>query len=165
MEKSNVFLDTDVILNWLTKEVDPNTGFHLWKCPYEIMKLIEKEEITAYTSITNVFEIRFVLRRKKKFPEKNIKDFISNLYKKLNIEIPDSIDMLTANKLQDKYALDPFDSIGLGIVQSLPEVTLINRDADFLKLAVGCEIKACTPEKFIEKHFPKVFEETKVELY
>lgn len=29
MEKSNVFLDTDVILNWLTKEVDLNTGFKL----------------------------------------------------------------------------------------------------------------------------------------
>jgi hypothetical protein len=48
MEKSNVFLDTDVILNWLTKEVDLNTGFKLWKCPYEIMKLIENKEIIAH---------------------------------------------------------------------------------------------------------------------
>lgn len=48
MEKSNVFLDTDVILNWLTKEVDLNTGFKLWKCPYKIMKLIENNEIIAY---------------------------------------------------------------------------------------------------------------------
>jgi predicted nucleic acid-binding protein len=63
MEKSNIFLDTDVILNWLIKEVDQNTGFKLWKCPYEIMKLIEKNDIKAYTSITNIFEIRFVLRR------------------------------------------------------------------------------------------------------
>jgi hypothetical protein len=47
MEKSNVFLDTDVILNWLTKEVDLNTGFKLWKCPYEIMKLIENKEINS----------------------------------------------------------------------------------------------------------------------
>jgi len=65
MEKSNIFLDTDVILNWLIKEVDQNTGFKLWKCPYEIMKLIEKNDIKAYTSITNIFEITFVLRRKK----------------------------------------------------------------------------------------------------
>lgn len=79
MAKSNVFLDTDVILNWLTKEVDQNTGFKLWKCPYEIMKIVENEEIKAYTSITNLFEIRFVLRRKKKCPEVKIKNFVSTL--------------------------------------------------------------------------------------
>ena len=99
MEKSNVFLDTDVILNWLTKEVDLNTGFKLWKCPYEIMKLIENKEIIAYTSITNIFEIRFVLRRKKKFPEETIKKLISNLYGEINIEIPDYVDMLTFKRI------------------------------------------------------------------
>ena len=62
MEKSNVFLDTDVILNWLTKEVDLNIGFKLWKCPYEIMKLIENKEIIAYTSITNILHIVIYLK-------------------------------------------------------------------------------------------------------
>ena len=55
MERSNIFLDTDVILNWLTKEIDQHTGFKLWKCPYEIIKLVENREINAYTSITNLF--------------------------------------------------------------------------------------------------------------
>lgn len=54
MERSSIFLDTDVLLNWLTKEEDSNTGFKLWKSPYEIMKLIGKGEIIAYTSVTNV---------------------------------------------------------------------------------------------------------------
>lgn len=165
MEKSNIFLDTDVILNWLTKEVDLNTGFKLWKCPYEIMKLTENEEIIAYTSITNIFEIRFVLRRKKKFPEENIKKLVSNLYGEINIEIPDYVDMLTANKFQSNYSFDPFDSISLGMVQTLPETSLVSRDADFLKLAIECGIRAYTPEKYMGKYFSNIFEQFKADMY
>lgn len=166
MAKSNIFLDTDVILNWLTKEVDQNTGFKLWKCPYEIMKFVENGEINAYTSITNLFEIRFVLRRKKKCPEIKIKNFVSNLYDNITIEIPDYVDLLTANKLQDNYAFDPFDSIALGIVQSMPEESiLVSRDGAFRELSAKCGIKAETPEKYMEIHFPKVFELIKIELY
>lgn len=142
MAKSNIFLDTDVILNWLTKEVDQKTGFKLWKCPYELMKFVENEKIRAYTSITNLLEIRFVLRRKKKCPEIKIKNFISNLYDNINIEIPDYVDLLTANKLQDNYAFDPFDSISLGIVQSMPEESiLVSRDVAFRELSTKCGIK------------------------
>ena len=46
MANIKVFLDTDVIINWLSKEIDPKTGSELWKAPYEIT---------------------FVLRRKKKW--------------------------------------------------------------------------------------------------
>jgi hypothetical protein len=100
MAKSNIFLDTDVILNWLTKEVDQNTGFKLWKCPYEIMKFVE------------------------------------------------------------------FDSIALGIVQSMPEESiLVSRDGAFRELSTKCGIKAETPERYMETHFPKVFELIKIELY
>lgn len=159
-------MDTDVILNWLTKEVDQHTGFKLWKCPYEIIKCVENKEINAYTSITNIFEIRFVLRRKKRCPESNIKNFISNLYDNINIEIPDYVDLLTANKLQDDYAFDPFDSIALGIVQSMPEDSiLISRDVAFQKLSNECGIQAETPEKYLEHHFLEIFEGIKIELY
>ncbi len=129
------------------------------------MKLIENEEIRAYTSITNIFEIRFVLRRKKKFPEENIKKFVSNLYGEINIEIPDYVDMLTANKFQSNYAFDPFDSISLGMVQTLPETSMVSRDADFLKLAIECGIRAYTPEEYMEKYFQKVFEQFKADMY
>jgi len=40
MESFRIFLDTDVIINWLAKETDPNTGFDLWRCPYEIIELL-----------------------------------------------------------------------------------------------------------------------------
>ena len=166
MERSDIFLDTDVILNWLTKEVDQHTGYKLWKCPYEIIKLVENKEINAYTSITNLFEIRFVLRRKKRCPEIKIKNFVSNLYDNINIEIPDYVDLLSANQLQDNYAFDPFDSIALGIVQSMPEETiLVSRDVAFQKLSVECGIKAETPDRYIENHFPNIYETIKLELY
>ena len=47
MASFRIFLDTDVLINWLAKEIDPNTGFNLWPCPYEIIELIEKREIVG----------------------------------------------------------------------------------------------------------------------
>lgn len=88
------------------------------------------------------------------------------MYDNINIEIPDYVDLLTANKLQDNYCFDPFDSISLGIVQSMPEEsTLVSRDVAFRDLSTKCGIKAETPERYMETHFPKVFEHIKIELY
>lgn len=56
MESFRIFLDTDVLINWLAKEMDPNTGFNLWRCPYEIIELIERGEIEGHTSLTTIFE-------------------------------------------------------------------------------------------------------------
>ena len=99
MVKHQIFLDTDVIINWISKEVDKNTGFKLWRCPYEIMKLVEVNEITACTALTNIFEIRYVLRRKMKYEDEKIKEFLNDLFGNVSIEIPDSMDMLLANEL------------------------------------------------------------------
>ncbi len=105
MEKPRIFLDTDVLINWIAKEVDKNSGFKLWICPYEIMRLVEAKKVTAFTAMTNVFEIRFVLRRKMKYSEAKIKGFINDVYSNVSIEIPDSMDLLSANKLQEDYIL------------------------------------------------------------
>jgi predicted nucleic acid-binding protein len=165
MEKPKIFLDTDVLINWIVKEVDKNTGFKLWRCPYEIMKLVEVEKVIVYTALTNVFEIRFVLRRKMKFSEEKIKGFISDIYRNLSIEIPDSLDLLSANKLQDEHPLDPFDAIGLSIVHSIDSVSLISRDGDFLQLAENINTEAYFPEKFLQLYFPEVFDGVKADLY
>ncbi len=45
------------------------------------------------------------------------------------------------------------------------ESTLISRDSVFKKLSVECGIKAETPERYMENHFTKIFEEIKNELY
>ncbi len=38
MAATRVFLDTDVLINWLTKEVEPGTRKALWKASYQILK-------------------------------------------------------------------------------------------------------------------------------
>ncbi|GFO97740.1 predicted nucleic acid-binding protein,containing PIN domain [groundwater metagenome] len=165
MEKPRIFLDTDVLINWIVKEVDKNTGFKLWICPYEIMKLVEAEKVTACSALTNVFEIRFVLRRKMKFSEAKIKGFINDIYNNLSIEIPDSLDLLSANKLQDEHPLDPFDAIGLSLVHSIDSVSLVSRDSDFLQLAENIDAEAYLPEKFLQLYFPEIFDRVKADLY
>lgn len=106
-----------------------------------------------------------MLRRKKKCPEIKIKNLIANLFQKINIEIPDYIDMLTANNLQDNYSLDTFDSISLGIIQAIHKTSLVSRDADFMKISNDSGIASYTPEKFIEIYFPDIFKEIKTEFF
>lgn len=72
MVSISVFLDTDVLINWLAKEVDPKTGKELWKAPHKILKKIEAGELTGSTSIINLMEITFVLRRKKRWRDEKI---------------------------------------------------------------------------------------------
>jgi predicted nucleic acid-binding protein len=165
MEKPRIFLDTDVLINWIAKEADKNSGFKLWLCPYEIMKLVEAKKVTAFTAMTNVFEIRFVLRRKMKYPEAKIKGFITDVYSNISIEIPDSIDLLSANKLQEEFPLDPFDAIGLSIIQSIDSVSLVSRDSDFMQLAKSNGGEVHTPEKFLQKYFPQIFNKIKEDMY
>jgi predicted nucleic acid-binding protein len=153
MESSRIFLDTDVLINWLAKEIDPNTGFNLWRCPYEIIELIEREQIEGHTSLTNIFEIRFVLRGEKRYSEKKIRECIESLFGTVEIEVPDSGDMLEANRLQGEQPLDPFDSIGLSIIL-VNSAILVSRDDEFIKLTKKLNVEAYTPEEFLERYFP-----------
>ncbi len=157
MESFRIFLDTDVLINWLAKETDPNTGFNLWRCPYEIIELIEGGQIEGRTSLTNIFEVRFVLRRKKRYSKKKINECIESLFRVIEIEVPDSGDMLEANRLQSEQPLDPFDSIGLSIIL-LKSAILVSRDDDFIRLANKLNAEAYTPEEFLEKYFLSIFE-------
>jgi len=163
MESFRIFLDTDILINWLAKEIDPNTGFNLWRCPYEIIELIERGEIEGHTSLTNIFEIRFVLRRKKKYGEKKIVECIKSLFGAIEIDVPDSGDMLEANRLQSEQPLDPFDSIGLSIIL-VNSAILVSRDDEFIELAKKLNVEAYTPEEFLESYFSNIFERIKNEL-
>ncbi len=140
----------------MAKETDPNTGFDLWRCPYAIIELVERREIVGHTALTNIFEVRFVLRRKKRYGEKKIKDCIASLFRAIEIEVPDSGDMLEANRLQSVQPLDPFDSIGLGIIL-VKSAILVSRDDEFIKLAKKLNVEAYTPEEFLESYVPNVF--------
>lgn len=163
MESFRVFLDTDVLINWLAKEIDQNVGFNLWRCPYEIIELIERRQIEGHTSLTNIFEIRFVLRRKKRYSERKIRECIESLFGAIEIEVPDLGDMLEANRLQSEQPLDPFDSIALSIIL-VNSAILISRDNEFIELAKELNVGAYTPEEFLEKYFSNIFERIKNEL-
>jgi hypothetical protein len=65
MESIRVFLDTDVLINWLAKETDPNTGKKLWEQPYRILKMIEKGRISGTTSLINLMEISLFSEERK----------------------------------------------------------------------------------------------------
>ena len=56
MARFRIFRDTDVLINWLAKEIDQKTGFDFWWSPYEIIELIERGEIKGHTPLTNIFE-------------------------------------------------------------------------------------------------------------
>lgn len=82
MENIKGLLDSDVLLNWLCKETT-TSGINLWEAPYKILEEAEQGKITLYTTLINLMEIRFVLRRKKRWIDEEIK--IGNL-KTLQIE-------------------------------------------------------------------------------
>jgi hypothetical protein len=48
MAATKVFLDTDVLINWLAKEVEPKGGKALWKASYQILKRIEGRKLAGF---------------------------------------------------------------------------------------------------------------------
>lgn len=113
MANISVFLDTDVLINWLAKEVDPNTGEYLWRAPYRLLKKIEGNELIGFTSLLNLMELTFVLKRKKKWKDESIVSKIGRIREipNFSILIPTETDMISAYNLQTVLSLDPFNSI------------------------------------------------------
>lgn len=152
MESIKAFLDTDVLLNWLCKETTEN-GEPLWKAPYEILKKAENGEAILYTTLINLMEIRFVLRRKKKWSELEIEEVIRDIGEIDNFEIiiPDEINLIAGFNFQASYMLDPFDAIYLGAVDRISGF-LVSRDREFINIVNRIKGKsvAFTPESFLE---------------
>ena len=153
MENISVFLDTDVLINWLAKEVDPNTGEELWRAPLRILKEIEVGELSGFTSIINLMEIIFVLRRKKRWKDEKIISTIGRIREipNFSVLIPTEADMISAYSIQTVFALDPFNSIYYSISRRRIDY-IISRDSDFISIVNSTEKKlvAFTPEKFLK---------------
>jgi len=160
MEKSNkpapetsqpakCLFDTDVIINWLTKEEDSSTNKNLWEAPHKIIKLIEDKEIKGLSTLINLLEIRFVLRRKKGFSEEKIQEDITKILQLLEIAIPDEVNLLKANSLQSENPFSPFDAMLVAIGLSIDNVVLISRDKYLTQLASKF-LPVSTPEEFID---------------
>lgn len=149
MNPNRVFLDTDVVVNWLIKETETSSGKPLWEAPYRIIKLIEDKSVTGLISLTTLMEIRYLLRRKKSYTSRQIEDDISTLTSIFEVVIPDEINLLNANTLQAEHPLDPFDAIHLSLCVSMKPDFLISRDKEFVRLAKEF-VTALSPEKFIQ---------------
>ena len=152
MESIKTFLDTDVILNWLCKETTKE-GETLWEAPYEILKKAEKEEIVLYTTLINIMEIRFVLRRKKRWKELEIEEVIRDLGEidNFGIIIPEETDLITGFNFQASHMLDPFDAIYLSVVDKISGF-LVSRDRDFINIVnkIKGKLTAFTLESYLE---------------
>ena len=150
MDLPRVFLDTDVIVNWLIKETETASDIPLWTAPHIIIQHIESGRITGMISLTTVMEIRYLLRRKKSYGNEQIEEDISKLTSTLDIIIPDEIGLLRANSLQSDHNLDPFDAIHLATALGISPVTLVSRDKDFISIAKTF-VPAMLPEEFLNQ--------------
>jgi predicted nucleic acid-binding protein len=146
-----IILDTDVIINWLTKEQESKTGKELWKAPYEIISACEEGKLRGFICLTTLLEIRFLLRRKKGYIEVKIKEGIDKISYLLEVIVPGEIELIKANSLQTKNSLDPFDAILLASALTYkPDVSLISRDKKFIKIA-SQYIYTTSPESFLKE--------------
>ena len=143
-----VILDTDVLVNWLAMETEPLTQRKLWAAPLRIIESMEAKEIRGYVSLTSILEIRFLLKRKFKRSANDVNEDVALISGLFDILVPDRMELLRANKLQEEYSLDPFDAILLATTFSLPSAILISRDSKFLAIAARLT-EAMLPEKFL----------------
>ena len=140
-----IIFDTDVLINWLMQEVESITRRKLWEAPLQIIERVEAEEIRGCVSLLCLLEIRFLLNRKFKRHTTNINKDISLISGLFDVLIPDKIELLRANKLQEEYLLDPFDAIFLATALSLPSAILVSRDKKLIAIASRLT-DAMTPE-------------------
>ncbi|MEM2607594.1 MAG: PIN domain-containing protein [Candidatus Bathyarchaeia archaeon] len=154
MAAIKVFLDTDVLINWLAKEVDSVTGQALWRASYQILKRVEAGKLRGFITIVNVMELRFVLRRKKRWSEGEIASAIKKIQQipNLTVLVPTEADMIAAYNLQGRLPLGPFDALYYAIARATADF-LISRDQALLTTINRAERKeiALTPEGFLGK--------------
>ena len=150
MRQNRIFFDTDVIVNWLTKETETISGRELWTAPYKIIKHLDigAGKRKGFIPLTTVLELRYLLRRKKRYSVKQVEEDIGKITAFFEVVIPDTTDMLQASTLQSEYPLDPFDAIHLALCLSLKPVVLVSRDKEFLEISKKF-ISAYTPEDFL----------------
>ena len=141
-----IIFDTDVLINWLTQETESITRRKLWEAPLQIIERVEAKEIRGCVSLLSLLEIRFLLNRKFKHHIQDINKDISLISGLFDVLIPDETELLRANKLQEKYLLDPFDAVFLATVLSMPSAVLVSRDKKFLAIASRFT-DAMVPEK------------------
>ena len=156
MAKSNnlpspvCLFDSDVLINWLTKEEDPLTHEKLWEAPLAILRLVEKGNIKGFASLLGIMEIRFVLRRKKDLKESVVQEHMDEIIKLIDVIIPDEVNLLQANNLQSELPFSPMDAVitAVGLSMRDRHVVLLTRDKTLSRLG-SLYLPIQTPEEFL----------------
>ena len=147
MEK--LLIDSDVIINWLSQETETITGNPLWTAPATILELGERRLVMNHVSLLSFLEIRYVLRRKKKWDVRQINSDLRAFESIVYRLTPDEDELHDADRLQEEHTLDPFDSIILA--QAVRRKTsIISRDRDFVDIA-SLYVPSMTPEQYIAR--------------
>lgn len=149
MAESNlIFLDTDVLINWLTHERESRSGKPLWPAVEKILQVIQSKKLKGATSIISIMELRTFLKRKTKITKVHIEREIVKINSLLNILVPNDITLLSANQIQAETNLTPIDSIQVALVHENLPATLVSRDKELLQTSKNF-IPATTPEEFL----------------
>ena len=79
MTSNRILFDTDVIVNWLVKETETKSGRELRTAPYRIIKHLDvnRGEMEGFISLTTLLELRYLLRRKKRYSFEQIEEDIN----------------------------------------------------------------------------------------
>ena len=143
-----IFLDTDVLINWLVHEKESRTDKPLWPSVEKILLNIQDKKLRGATSILSIMEIRTFLGRETKANKAYTEREVSKINSLLSILVPNDITILLANQIQVKTGLTVIDAIQVAIVQENLPSTLITRDNELLTTAKTF-IPAATPEELL----------------
>lgn len=147
-EANLIFFDTDVLINWLSRERESRTGKPLWPAVEEILKAIQSKKVKGATSIISIMELRSFLRVRTKIAKAQIEKEIIKINGLLNILVPNDITMLSASQIQTETNLRPIDSIQVAIVHENLPATLVSRDKELLSTSKNF-VPATTPEELL----------------
>lgn len=149
MAESNlIFLDTDVLINWLVHEKESRTGKPLWPPVEYILEAIQTKKVKGATSIISIMELRSFLRIRTKIAKAHIEKEIVKINALLNILVPNDITVLSANQIQIETTLRPIDALQVALVHENLPATLLSRDKELLSVSKNL-VPATTPEELL----------------
>lgn len=143
-----IFLDTDVLINWLTHEKESRTGKPLWPAIEKILLTVQSKKLRGATSIISIMELRSFLSRDKKIAKALIEEEITKINSLLNILIPNDITILLASQIQSEANLTPIDAIQVALAYENLPVTFVSRDKELLLTSKNF-VSAVTPEELL----------------
>jgi len=116
-----LFLDTNVIIASLIDEPERGeTATELLNANHDFC-----------TSLINIMELRTVLAKKKRMEMERVEEIEHEVVKSVNLLVPDTSDIMEANKIQHDTLLYPLDSFILACAKQR-DAELVSFDSEIL---------------------------------